>query len=109
MGIILANAERLAMDAMAGAFSPPPIIDYLAWAAENVSIDGKPYNREAFPYFDEVLRALSPEDPCRFVTLMGSAQIGKTTAASVFTAGTMAMGKGTFLYGHPTDDNARRW
>lgn len=109
MGIILANAERLAMDAMVRAFEPPPVIDYLDWAESNVSIDGKPYNRAAFPYFDEVLRALSPADPCRFVTLMGSAQVGKTTVANVFTAGTMAMGKGTFLYGHPTEDNARRW
>jgi phage terminase large subunit GpA-like protein len=68
-----------------------------------------PYNSNLFPYFDEVLRALSPDDPCRFVTLMGSAQIGKTTIANVFTCGSLVMGKGNFLYAHPTDDNARRW
>jgi hypothetical protein len=38
---------------------------------------------------------------------MGSAQVGKTTIANVFTCGTMALGKGTFLYAHPTEDNAQ--
>jgi len=109
----LANAERIALSAMAGAIEPPALIDYLNWAEENVVIDEGsfpgPYNRSLFPYFDEILRALSPTDPCRFVTLQGSAQVGKTTIANVFTCGTMAMGKGTFLYAHPTEDNARRW
>jgi phage terminase large subunit GpA-like protein len=113
MGINLANAERLAMLAMASAIEPPPLIDYLGWAVDNVVIEEGsfrgPYNRGRFPYFDEILRALSPSDPCRFVTLMGSAQIGKTTIANVFTCGTMALGKGTFLYAHPTEDNASRW
>jgi phage terminase large subunit GpA-like protein len=110
---MLANAERLAMEALAGAMEPPPQIDYLGWAEHNITSrrdrSPGPYNRALFPYFDEILRALSPDDPCRFVTLQGSAQIGKTTIANIFTCGTMAMGKGTFLYGHPTEDNARRW
>ena len=38
MGIMLANAERLAMEAMAAALDPPPPIDYLAWAERNVVI-----------------------------------------------------------------------
>ena len=29
--------------------------------------------------------------------------------ANVFTCGSLVMGKGNFLYAHPTDDNARRW
>jgi phage terminase large subunit GpA-like protein len=113
MGIMLANAERLALEAMAAALDPPPPIDYLAWAERNVIIeDGSfpgPYNRTMFPYFDEILRALSPDDPCRFVTLMGSAQVGKTNIASIFTCGSLVMGRGNFLYAHPTEDNARRW
>lgn len=113
MGIQLANAEHLAMQAIANALTPPPRTDYLRWAEENIIIeDGTfpgPYNRSLFPYFDEILRALSPDDPCRFVTLMGSAQVGKTTVANIFTGGAMAMARGTFLYSHPTEDNARRW
>lgn len=113
MGIQLANAEHQRLQEMASAFNPPALIDYLAWAEDNVVIsEGDfqgPYNRRLFPYFDEILRALSPADPCRFVTLNGSAQVGKTTIANIFTCGSMGMGKGTFLYAHPTEDNARRW
>jgi phage terminase large subunit GpA-like protein len=113
MGLMLANAERLALEALAGAIEPLPEIDYLAWAEANVVItEGSfqgPYNRALFPYWDEILRALSPSDPCRAVTVQGSAQIGKTNIANVFTCGTMAQAKGTFMYTHPTEDNARRW
>jgi phage terminase large subunit GpA-like protein len=110
---MLTNPERLALEAISRVLTPPPRIDYLQWAVDNIVIEdgdfpGR-YNRNLFPYFDEILRALSPDDPCRFVTLMGSAQIGKTNIANVFTGGAMAMGRGTFLYTHPTEDNARRW
>jgi phage terminase large subunit GpA-like protein len=111
--IMLANAERLAHEVMAAALRPPPAIDYLRWAERNVVIEEGsfpgPYNRALFPYFDEILRALSPEDPCRYVSLMGSAQIGKTTVANIFTCGTLVMANGNFLYAHPTEDNSRRW
>ena len=113
MGIMLANPERIAMEAMAAALEPPPPIDYLKWAEENIVIEegdfpGR-YNRTLFPYWDEVLRALSPDDPCRFVSLASSAQVGKTMLANIFTCGSMAMTRGTFLYSHPSEDNARRW
>jgi phage terminase large subunit GpA-like protein len=113
MSIMLANPERIVREVIGAALKPPPPIDYLAWAERNVTIEEGsfpgPYNRSLFCYFDEILRALSPEDPCRYVTLMGSAQIGKTTLANVFTLGSLTTGRGTFLYAHPTDDNARRW
>src|SRR5580698_4646717 len=110
---MLVNAERLAHEVMAAALRPPPPIDYLRWAERHVVIEEGsfpgPYNRALFPYFDEILRALSPEDPCRYVSLMGSAQIGKTTVANIFTCGTLVMANGNFLYAHPTEDNSRRW
>jgi phage terminase large subunit GpA-like protein len=113
MGVQLTNVERLAMEAMASAFDVSSPIDYLAWAEQNVTIgEGSfqgPYNRGLFPYFDEILRALSPDDPCRYVSLIGSAQIGKTTIAGIFTCGSLVLGRGAFLYAHPTDENARRW
>jgi phage terminase large subunit GpA-like protein len=110
---LLANPERLAGEAMAAAWSPPPPIDFLAFAERSIVVtEGSfagPWNRRAFPYLDEILRALSPDDPCRFVTFMASAQSSKTTTATIFTIGSMAMSRGTFLYSHPTEDNARRW
>src|ERR1043166_5139152 len=115
MGMMLANAERLSMEATARAFEPPPPVDYLAWAERNIVFTEAesrfpgPYNRARFPFFDEILRALSPDDPCRTVTLMGSAQVGKTVVGNIFVGGSMAMTTGAFLYAHPTDDNAARW
>ncbi|MFZ3352255.1 MAG: terminase gpA endonuclease subunit [Xanthobacteraceae bacterium] len=113
MTIALANADRVSSEVMAAALKPPPPIDYLSFATRHVVIeDGSfpgPYNRSLFPYFDEILKALGPDDPCRFVTLMGSAQIGKTTVANIFTCGSLVMSKGNFLYVHPTEENARRW
>ena len=50
----------------------------------------RPFNVERFPHV-AILAALSPEDPCRVVTLAGSAQIGKTVIANIFLGGSMAM------------------
>jgi phage terminase large subunit GpA-like protein len=108
----LANSERLAHAAIAAAFRPAPIIDYLDFAERHVVFDDPipgPFDSSKFPYFVEILRALSPADPCRIVTLISSAQIGKTTLAELFTLGSLIMGRGTVMYCHPTDDNARRF
>jgi len=95
---LLVNPRRLAHEALAGALRPPPPIDYLRWAEENVTFgDGDPlpgpYNRRAFPFFDSILQALSPADPCRHVTVAGSAQIGKTVLANIFALGSVTMGR----------------
>jgi phage terminase large subunit GpA-like protein len=110
--IALANPERLAHEAIAAALRPPAPIDYLDWAERHVFFDDPipgPFDPTRFPYFTEILRALSPQDPCRIVTLVSSAQIGKTTIGNIFTLGSLTMGRGTVMYCHPTDDNARRW
>jgi len=113
MTIMLANPERIAREVIGAALKPAPPIDFLAWAARHVVInEGSfpgPYNRSLFCYFDEVLRALSPEDPCRYVSLMASAQCGKTTLANVFTLASLTLGHGTVLYVHPTLENSARW
>ena len=51
-----------------------------------------PYNRANFPYFDGILQALSPDDQCRYVSFLGSAQIGKTVLANIFALGSIVMG-----------------
>lgn len=115
MSITVANAERVADLTLAQVITPPPPVDYVKWAAANIVFSAResafqgPYNRDLFGYFDEILRALSPEDPCRIVTLMGSAQIGKTVVANVFAGGTMDMAPCDFMFIHPTEDNAARW
>ncbi|RWO90916.1 terminase gpA endonuclease subunit [Mesorhizobium sp.] len=111
----VANAERLAADVMADVMTPPPPVDYLRWAEDNIIFTEResplpgPYNRDLFFYFDEILRALSPDDPCRIVSVHKSAQLGGTVLANIFCGGSLAMDPGDFLYVHPTENNAQRW
>jgi phage terminase large subunit GpA-like protein len=111
--MLTANPHRLALETVAAALEPLPALDYLAWAESNIVFDDSPfpgpYSRDLFPFFNEVLRALGPDDPCRFVTLSASAQVGKTTLAEIFTLATLAVSRGSFLVVHPTTDNAVRW
>lgn len=115
MLLYLAGAERAAAGALALVLEPPPPVDYLAWAEQNIVFSAResqfegPYNRTLFGYFDEILRALSPDDPCRVVTLAKSAQLGGTVLANIFVGGSLVMDPGDVLYVHPTTDNAARW
>lgn len=115
MQIHLASAEHFAARAMADVLDPPPPVDYLTWAVQNIVFSEResqfsgPYNRMLFGYFDEILRALSPDDPCRIVSLAKSAQLGGTVLANIFVGGSLAMDPGDVMYTHPTADNAARW
>ncbi|MGA2638442.1 phage terminase large subunit family protein [Methylocella sp.] len=110
---LLANPERQMLETIAAALEPPEPIDLLSWAEANIAFDDGPfqgpYSRTLFPFFDAILRALSPDDPCRIVTLSASAQVGKTTLANIFTLASICLGRGSFLYVHPSNDNALRW
>jgi hypothetical protein len=79
---LLSNAERLPVESVPAALEPPPSLDLLACAQANIVFDDGPfqgrYFRTLFPFLDEVLRALGPDDPCRFVTMTASVQVGKT-------------------------------
>lgn len=111
----VANAVRIGREVLADIWSPPPEVDYLRWAEDNIVFSKREspfpgrYNRDLFPYFDEILRALSPADPCRIVTVAKSAQLGGTVVANIFTLGSIEMDPGDILYVHPTENNAQRW
>ena len=111
--MLLSNVERLAVESVAAALAPPPVLDLLAWAERNIVFDDGPfrgpYSRTLFPFFDEVLRALGPDDPCRLVTMTASAQVGKTALATNFALAQMSAARGSFMVVHPTEDNAIRW
>src|ERR1035437_9538277 len=89
MGIMLANAERLAMEAMAAAFEPPPPIDYLAWAERNVIIEEGsvpgPFQPALFPFFGGILGGVLAGCSLRFVRLVGLGQVWQTTVGNLFT------------------------
>ncbi|WP_265518957.1 phage terminase large subunit family protein [Nitratireductor luteus] len=109
------NPRRMACEVLAEAAEPPPPVDYLQWAIDNIVFSERitdhsgRYNPGLVPFFNEILAALSPDDPCNTVTLGKSAQVGGTILANIFTLGTMDMDPCDFLYTHPTDDNAARW
>lgn len=112
---MLFNPARMAFEELALACEPPPVVDYLAWAKEHIvfserisALPGR-YREEKFPFFSEILRALSPEDPCTIVTLAKSAQVGGTVLANIFLLGTTHLTPCDFLYVHPTEENASRW
>ncbi|WP_306147231.1 MULTISPECIES: phage terminase large subunit family protein [unclassified Roseibium] len=110
-----ANAARLAQEAFAEVIKPAPPVDYLKYAEEKVYFSERespfpgPYNREIFIYFDEILRALSPDDPCRIVSMSKSAQLGGTVLANIFICGSLEMDPGDIMMTHPTEGNAKRW
>ncbi|MBE0530248.1 MAG: phage terminase large subunit family protein [Rhodospirillales bacterium] len=110
----LTNAAWLAADVEASVMEPPPPVDLAAWAVDNVTFPkgtARPgrYNRKDFPFFDRVLEVLSPDHPCRFVTLAKGAQLGGTVVAMIFSCGTTDLDPAPLLYTHPTEPNARRW
>jgi hypothetical protein len=85
LDIAVLDAEWMAGDVLAEILDPPPPIDYLKWAEDNIVFSDResefsgPYNRQRFRYFDEILLALSPDDPCRIVSLAKSAQLGRVS------------------------------
>lgn len=110
----LADTEALALGVIATVAMPMPAPNLNAWAEHNIefgreSPEPGPYRRDTFPYFERILDVLSPEHPARVVTLMGSAQIGKTTLAQIFVGGSMDLDPSDMLFVHPTHDNALRW
>ena len=114
MACLVANAERVAWDVLAQISTPPPPLDLNRWAEENIVFGNEspwpgPYDPDRMPWNRDILAALQPDDPCRVVTVRGSAQFGKTTIALIFTVGATEVEGGDFLYVHPQEDNAKRW
>lgn len=113
--IALANPRFVAGGVLIDIVTPPPPVDYQAWAINNIRFSERespfkgPYNPDLFPFFEEIFNALGPDDPCRTVTFAKSAQLGGTVLATIFVLGAMDLDPSDFLYVHPTEDNARRW
>lgn len=79
----LAAAETVVLRAMAQAMTPPPPPDITRWCEDNIVFDERsprpgPFSIKGFEFLREIHQVLSPEHPCREVTVRGSAQIAKT-------------------------------
>lgn len=110
----LADPHRTVLQAFAEALTPPPVIDFVEWAAENIVFDTDnrfpgPYDPDKFPFFKKVLHALQPDHPSRTVVLMGSAQTGKTITAEVFIGAILHRIGGKVFYVMPTIEMAGIW
>jgi phage terminase large subunit GpA-like protein len=71
--------------AVAQAMMPPPPPDVALWAKDHLEFEEGtpfpgPFDPARFPMLARIHECLSPEHPCREVTVRGSAQIGKTEA-----------------------------
>lgn len=113
MGMLVDPATLIAR-VVATVMMPPPPADLNTWAEKNITFGSESpfpgaYRSETFPPMKRVLDCLSPDHPARVVTLMGSAQILKTTVAQLFVGGAMDLAPANMLYVHASHDNAVRW
>lgn len=111
----LASAAFVAARSAAAAFAPPPPPDLAAWAARNIVFDERSplpgaFDIARFPFLAEILECLSPEHPCREVTLRGDAQWGKTSSVIHPALGAwFEYGPLDALVVHPTGSAAKEW
>lgn len=114
MGFV-ASAQRTVCAAMGRAMIPPPPPDITRWCEENIEFDERSpisgrFDISRFEFLREIHEVLSPEHPCREVTLRGSAQWGKTVSVIQPTLG--AWHEYTpldSLIVHPTGSAASEW
>ncbi len=111
----LSPAALVVARAMAREMQPPPPVDITAWCEANIVFDDRspmpgPFRIARFPFLREIHEVLSPEHPCREVTVRGSAQWGKTvsiiqpTLAAWFCSTALDA-----LVVHPTGTAAKEW
>lgn len=111
----LTSARAVIAGAIGETMVPPPLPDITRWCEENIVFDARspmpgPFNIDRFPFLREIHETLSPEHPCREVTIKGSAQWGKTVSIIQPTLG--AWHEYTpldSLVVHPTDSALGEW
>lgn len=111
----LSPAARVVAQAAAAVMSPPLPPDITRWCEDNIIFDERspmpgPFRVSSFPFLREIHEVLSPEHPCREVTVRGSAQWGKTISVLQPTLG--AWHEYTpldSLVVHPTQSAAVEW
>lgn len=111
----LAPAEAVIARAMAVALRPPAPPDITRWCEDNITFDDRspmpgPFRIDRFPFLREIHEVLSPEHPCREVTVRGSAQWGKTVSIIQPVLGAWhEYGPLDSLVVHPTLAAAKEW
>ncbi len=111
----LTPAARVLARAAAAVMTPPPPPDISRWCEDNIVFDERsplpgPYRSDRFPFLREIHEVLSPEHPCREVTIAKSAQTGGTVSLVQPTLGAWhEYGPVDSLVVHPTTSSATEW
>ncbi|SEP28340.1 Phage terminase large subunit (GpA), partial [Salinihabitans flavidus] len=111
----LAPVEGVVANAIAAALAPPAPPDITRWCERNIVFDARspmpgPFNISRFAFLREIHEVLSPEHPCREVTIRGSAQWGKTVSIIQPTLGEWHRYTALdSLVVHPTQSAASEW
>ena len=115
-GPFLVPVDRVVMRAVAAAMAPPPPPDVELWArthltfADNESPFPGRYNPDRFPMLRRIHECLGPEHPAREVSVIGSAQLGKTEAIIKPALGAwFDLAPQNTLVVHPTNTAAAEW
>lgn len=102
-------------DAIADVMNPPDPPNITKWCEENIEFDARSpipgkFNMSGFEFLREIHEVLSPEHPCREVTIKGSAQLGKTVSIIQPTLGAwFSYTPLDALVVHPTASAASEW
>ncbi len=112
----LSPAAAVVARAAAKAMLPPDPPDITRWCEANIVFeDGRspmpgPFRISKFPFLREIHECLSPEHICTEVTIVGSAQIGKTVSIIQPTLGAwFCYAALDALVVHPTTTAAKEW
>jgi phage terminase large subunit GpA-like protein len=110
----LAAPEIEARHFLAGMFMPPPPVDLVKWGERSIIFGPDapfpgPLDMSKFPFWLRPLKCLQPDDPCKFVAIMKSAQVGGTVVGDVFVGGYADLDPAPILVTHPSIDQGRLW
>ena len=111
----LVPAQAIVAIAVSQLLAPPPPPDITRWCEDNIVFDERSpmpgsFRIDRFPFLREVHEVLSPEHLAREVSIMGSAQWGKTVSIINPVVGAWhEYGPVDSLVVHPTTSSATEW
>lgn len=110
----LPNAWLLDCEIFAEAFAPDPDLTIDQWADENrilspeTSAEPGPWRTERVPHTREIMRSLSPSDPCQEVTFVAGTQVAKTETGNNFLGFIIDKAPGPSMMVLPTSNTGKR-
>jgi len=110
----LPNGRLLSRKFFADAIRPDPELTVDQWADRNrvltteTSAEPGPWRTDRTPYLREIMRALSPADPCQEVTFVAGTQVGKTECGNNFLGFVMDWAPAPVMLVMPTSNTGKR-